>query len=218
VRYELTLTAPDLDETISLSGDLDADEQMLLEDYLRSADELLETRFCKGEACSSLTMDWRQGSFPTFRTQLPHWDDVIVFLHRFRPIGLNDESTSFYRIRNLLAKKLPHPYLRQMLGQVRDIYSGKAAQGRMKILSNEVVVNSEETLNTWLNAYEYHRDREKQTSLHNLLGLLPMEAAQVLFVGLLSDKALAIAQLATVVRVVLGRQKSLTGQAGHSPT
>ena len=144
-------------------------------------------------------------------TKLPPWDDVMVFLHKFRPLGLKSEKTYFYRICNLLSKALSHPYLRSIIKEQRRVYSGKRMQSGFQIRSNDVLLNSEKVLFDWLNAYEYHRDKEKREFIEGLHKMLPLEASKVIFLSLLTEKAKAIFNLATLVRVVLGKQKTVSG-------
>jgi hypothetical protein len=146
------------------------------------------------------------------QTELPNWADVTVFLHKFRPLGLESESTYFYKICSILTKELTHPYFRSMISEQREIYSGKRAQKMFRVQSNDVVLNSEKVLYDWLNSYEYHRDKEKRQFIESLHQMLPLDASKVLFIGLLSAKAQAIFNIALLVRVILGKQRSLEGQ------
>ena len=81
----------------------------------------------------------------------------------------------------------------------------------VEIRSNDELVNSEKVLFDWLNSYEYRRDEEKREFTDRLDEALPLEASKVIFLSLLTDKAEAIFNVATLVRVVLGKQKSAKG-------
>lgn len=81
----------------------------------------------------------------------------------------------------------------------------------VEIRSKDELVNSEKVLFDWLNSYEYHRDAEKREFTDRLDEALPLEASKVIFLSLLTDKAEAIFNVATLVRVVLGKQKSAKG-------
>jgi hypothetical protein len=58
-----------------------------------------------------------------------------------------------------------------------------------------------------LNSYEYHPNDEKRQFIEDLQQVLPSDALKVIFMGLLSDKAEAIFNLAEFVLVVLGKQR-----------
>ena len=162
-EYKLKLILTDTNENISLSGKFEDEDWERFEKFAQYADELLKTKFAQEEMPASLSIrgDNKSGIM-TVSTELPPWDNVIVFLHKFRPIGLESESTYFHKICSLLTKELAHPYVRSMIKEQREIYSGKGLQSQIQIQSNEVVLNSEKVLYDWLNAYEYHRNKEKQ--------------------------------------------------------
>jgi hypothetical protein len=210
-EYQLILTIKDGKETVSLSGSFQADAWSLLNKYLDYADDLLNTKFVRSGMPASMNIKWEQESGMVVSTKLPDWDDVTVFLHKFRPIGLQSEDANFYKICNILAKELAHPYVRNMIDEQREIYTGKRMQSMFRIQSDDIVLNSEKVLNDWLNSFEYHRDKEKRKFIESLHEMFPLEASKVLFLGLLSDKTQAIRNIAIFIRVVVGRQKSVEG-------
>lgn len=210
-EYKLTLTIKDTGEKVSLSGSVQEDTWNLLNEFLEYVEDLLNTKFVKNGMPASLNIKMEQGADMVVSTKLPDWDDVSVFLHKFRPLGLQSENTNFYKVCNILAKELTHPYFRNMIDEQREIYSGKRTQSMFRVQSNEVVLNSEKILYDWLNSFEYHRDKEKRQFIQSLHEMFPLDASKVLFLGLLSDKTQAIRNIAILVRVLVGKQKSLEG-------
>lgn len=208
-EYELTLLPENKGEEISLTGTFEDEDWERLEEFAQYADELLKTKFVQDGMPASLNIRWDEKSGMCVSPKLPPWDDVSVFLHKFRPIGLLSESTYFFKICNILTKELAHPYFRSMIEEQREIYGGTRMQAQFQIKSNEVILNSEKVLYDWLNAYEYHRDREKREFIDSLHTMLPLEASKVLFLALLTDKTMAINNVAAITRVVLGKQKEL---------
>lgn len=99
-----------------------------------------------------------------------------------------------------------------MVDEQRDVFGGNRTQLTFKISSNDVILNSEKVLYDWLNSYEYHRDKEKRKFIDSLHEIFPLEGSKVLFIGLLSDKTKAIYNIAVLVRVVVGKQKTFEGQ------
>lgn len=201
----LIITINDTGENVSLHGGFQEDAWNSLNEFLEYADDLLNSEFVKDSMRATLKIKWEQNSSMMVSTQLPDWDAVTVFLHKLRPIWLQDESTNFYKICNLLTKELTHPYFRNTVDEQRDIYSGKRKQATYTIQSNDVVLNSEKVLANWLNSFEYHRDKEKRESIEKLHKIFPLEASKVLFLGLLSDKALAINNIAVIVRAIVDK-------------
>ncbi len=212
-EYKLTALHKDTGENISFSGTFEDEDWERLEEFIQYADELLHTKFVQDGMQASLNIRWEEKSGMAVTAKLPPWDDVTVFLHKFRPLGLQSESTYFLKICSILTKELAHPYFRSMVDEQREIYSGKRMQAQFRMQSNEVVVNSEKVLYDWLNAYEYHREKGKREFIEGLHGLLPLDASKVLFLALLTDKTMAIHNVAALTRVVLGKQKSVECKA-----
>lgn len=210
-KYKLTLVTKKAGEQVSISGSFTDEDWKRLEAFVQYADELLETQLVRSGMLASLQINWKKGKRAMISTKLPPWDDVVVFLHKFRPIGLQSESTNFYRVWNTLSKELAHSYFRSILKEQHDMYSGKRMQAQFRLQSDDVLLNSEKVLYDWLNAYEYHRDEEKQEFIDSLHTMLPLEASKVIFLALLTDKAKAIHNIAALIRVVQGKQKSVEG-------
>jgi len=208
-EYKFTLLLKNTDEKISLSGKFEDEDWACLEEFTQYADELLRTKFVQDGMPASLKIRWDKESGGVISSKLPPWDDVTVFLHKFRPIGLPSETTYFVKICNILTKEVADPYFRGMIKEQREIYAGKRMQPQFQIRSDNVVLNSEKVLYDWLNAYEYHRDKKKREFIDSLHTMLPLEASKVIFLSLLSDKTKAIHNVAGLTRVVLGKQKSV---------
>ena len=207
--YKIDLINDETGETVSVSGELSDDEVKLLEAFIKYADEVWDSDFMKSEERGQFTIQWDEKSGTKVTTVLPEWNQVIVFLHKFRPILLNNEKTNFYKIHNLLAKKLDHPNFRNSLGVQHERYSGKTAQAEVQIRSNKVLLNSEKVLFDWLNSHEYHREEDKQEFIESLHQMIPLDVSKVISLRLLIDKALASINLADLIRVILGKQQEI---------
>lgn len=167
-EYDLKLTVKDTGETISLKGSFQAEAWNALNDFLEYAEDLVNTKYVKDGMLAALKIEGHRDSGVKVLTKLPNWEDITVFLHKYRPIGLESENTYFYKICNILAKELVHPYFRNMINEEREIYSGKRMQKMIRVQSEDVVLNSEKVLYDWLNSFEYHRDKEKRKFIESL--------------------------------------------------
>lgn len=176
---------------------------------MQYASDLENTNFVTKGLPARLNIKWKQNSGMMVETQLPPWDDVTVFLHKLRPLGLQKEKTYFYKVCNLLSKEITHSYFRSLVQPQRDLYGGIVMQSHFKISINEVILNSDKVLFIWLNAQEYHRFEDKQKFLDNLHEFFPLDASKVLFIQLLTDKAVAILNIAKLVRVIFGYEKQI---------
>jgi hypothetical protein len=208
-KYQLNLIIEDLGEDIPLSGEFSDDDWIILEEFVQYADELSNTKFIQSGKWGELKIEWDQEPSMKVSTKLPNWDDVIVFLHKFRPLLLQNERTNFYKVHNILAKELANAHFRNLLGQYHELYSGKLMQSGFQFRSNDTLINSESILFDWLNSHEYHREKEKQEFIQNLHQMIPLDASKVIFLRQLVHKAIAVFNLAGLIRVVLGKQKSI---------
>jgi hypothetical protein len=196
------------DEEISIICSIKENDWITLEDFCQFAEDLLKTDWVKNGMQSTLNIHMKEGEPIQFTTQLPIWNDVIVFLHKIRPFLLQKEKTNFYRIANYLYKTIDNSDIRSFIAEQRSRYSGKTTQKSIKITSNDVIINSEKVLIDWLNAYEYHHDKDKKTSIDELHRMIPLEASKVLFLQMLSDKVAAIYNVTGFIRVLLGIQSN----------
>ena len=198
-EYELTFTVPDTDEIVSLIGQFTKEEWEQLEEFLQYASDLLNTKFVREGHPASFSSYIASGI--DVSAILPPWDDVTVFLHKFRPIGLQKERTCFYKICNVLSKELKHPYIRSEIEMRRDFYSGKLKHYQIRV--NDSIINSEKVLYDWLNSYEYHRDKGKRAFIDSLHQIFPLDGSKAIFVLFLIEKTNAIYDIAALIRGIL---------------
>lgn len=207
-EYRLIVTASDSADAV-LAGSFDSQNWDLLQRYLRAVYDLLETRYVKNGMPASLHISWQKESGLTIDPKLPDWEEVMVFLHRFRPVGLQSEATYFSTVANLLKKELVHPSVRRLLDNIREQFRDQTGY---TFEIDGTVVNSEDILGTWLNAYEYHRDQDKQKIIDDLHRSFPLDATKVLFLTMLRQKMIAVRNLAAFTRVVVGEQERFQGK------
>lgn len=76
----------------SLDGILDDGEVELLSSFSREAETLSNCRWVRQGMPCGFEMKFEAGTVST-NAKLPPWDDVMAFLHCFRPFGLQNERT-----------------------------------------------------------------------------------------------------------------------------
>lgn len=206
----MTLYIETSDEPVRFTTIVEEDDWTLLENFISYAEDLLSSQLVQSGMPASLRIGWRQGEPMIVESTLPPKEEFLAFLHLLRPIYLQSEPTSFHRICSLLSKNFENQHFRRMISDLRDLYSGRFLQSMFQISSNNVAINSDKTLSDWLNSYEYHRDKEKRDRIDALHEMFPLDASKVILLSLLTEKAKAIAGLASIVNLVLGKQKSLS--------
>lgn len=110
-----------------------------------------------------------------------------------RPFILQDETTYFYKIVNLFDKHFVPAEFREVFEAWRGRFSGRDGQELFRVEFRGIVLNSEEGLRLWLNAYQFHRDEDKRAILSQIEGsAVPFEVAEGLFVEMLTCQAEAV--------------------------
>jgi hypothetical protein len=84
--------------------------------------------------------------------------------------------------------------------RVADFQQQMGIRGTLE--SVESIINCDETLVSWLNAHEYHRDSAEQEELRRFDQLLPRGALRAIFISMLLDKIKAILNVAVVIRTL----------------
>jgi hypothetical protein len=177
-----------------------------LKRFLEFSAEVAETPIVREgrRASTSLSCDFTTGVM-SHTVALPPKAEIQALLHLMRPFVLQKEPTAFNRIVNILERRIDDPRVRSSLEQQKQLFSGEEFQQQVKMIASagpgtDAVLNSEETFQLWLNAYEYHKDEEKKAELEELHALLPFEWLRGMFVSMMLDRALAVINIANFIR------------------
>ena len=211
-KYKISIHLKDIGEKISASGEFPDNEWEALNKFIQYSEEMFESKFVKAGMQSRLKITGNSEGNVVFESHLPNWNDVIVFLHLLRPIYLQNETTHYYNICNFIGHRIDNEYIRAIISQNRDMYSGKLLRSYFKVSVNDVIINSEDMLSKWLNSYEYHRDEEKREFVVRINEVFPLDASKVIFIQLLAEKVKAIRGLYSLVAVIIGNVDSASGQ------
>jgi hypothetical protein len=138
------------------------------------------------------------------------WDGAPAALHKMRPFVLQSERTEFGRVCNILTRRIEDDRFREVITGLRALYDGKEMQALLHVRVDGIVVNSRKTLEMYLNAYEYHRDEEKQAAMARLTQVLPDTAVRGFMLLLVADRLKAIRGLQVMLEVVAGREREAT--------
>jgi hypothetical protein len=156
---------------------------------------------------TKLTIRWEQGQALSASGTMPSDEDVIVVLHRLRPLVLEGEPTYFHRMVNLIGRRADSPEMRARLDVLKRLFAGGEFQALLTIKVDGKTVNSDEMLKVYLNAFEYHRDVDKQAEIARLHEILPSEATRAIFVSLIVEKLKAVRGLEILIDVLDDKQE-----------
>lgn len=212
-KISICITNQDTKEEEIIDASFTQEEWTILNDYKLYADELYGIRLIKEGFNSNIKLSYKRDKGVEIQTNLPDWEDVIVFLHKYRPFGLKDEPTYFYKVTNIISKNIENNYFRKFIKKQRNFFCGKSMQNQIIIKRDNIVINSEKILDKWLNAYEYHRDKEKQKFIEKINKIMPEEFSQAIFVCLLIDKGKAIGNIGTLIGLLMNELDELNLKA-----
>lgn len=215
LRYQLTLKVPGAADTV-LAGEFSDAEAAVLEAYLEQHDQLITSQPLREGVPCNIHVQYDEDIGLRVEATLPTDDQLSILLHRLRPFILQEEPASFGKTTAILGKHLDSAPLRQLLKSQREMYDGRQAQRTMRVVSDDMVVNSETTLQHWLNSHEYHRDRDRKAVIQSLYERMPGDLLRGLLVSMIIDKTYAVRNIAALVALLLGRTKELKFDARRS--
>ena len=186
LRMEVTLPSGHKE---TIQGDVSDEDWDTLLGFRDEAQAMAQALQSCGELNATVQLKWDRDKGISATGRVPDLRDVYTLLHRLRPFVLQREPFEFNRAVNILKSALRHPLVERALRRYQEHFSFKEFQRQVRMTVNEVMVNSEELLQDWLNAHEYHRDRGKQERLAGLGEVLPPEMLHPLFVSMMITKA-----------------------------
>lgn len=191
--FNITAKNKTTGEVTRASGEFTADEWASVLKYLDCVGRLTRCRMAESRAQLSWGMSWQGGDSIEYRASFPPEDDMWAFLHCMRPFVLK-ETSSFYHVRKVFARRISVDAVRGHLDGLKAVYNGSAMG--FSIEYNGSRLTSDEAVDLWLNAFEYHQDADKRTELAALFEIFPEPAARALFLGMMLQRASAVQQLA----------------------
>jgi hypothetical protein len=194
------LRLPESEEFENVEVTFTAAELARLKQFVACSTDLLRTSIVQRGFPTSIVVNFAEGQLATEWSR-PTDDEMAAYLHRYRPFGLQRESTYFYKIVNLLSKNVENDLFRSSLHRLGDMFSGKHMQeNKIKIESNDVVLNSDDFFMDWLNAYEYHRAPDAIQRVDALHTIIPLGFTEAFMMTLMSEKTGAISRVAHYVK------------------
>src|SRR5262245_64747731 len=97
----LRITGKDGNERV-VPVQLSADEVALLRRFSTYAKDVFQCKWAQAGFPALLRLQWKQGQGFLAETNLPNWDDVVVFLHKMRPLHLESEDTYYCTVSNVI--------------------------------------------------------------------------------------------------------------------
>lgn len=213
-RFTIQITREDTNATSTILAEFEDYEVQRLQSYFRYAQRLSELSIVQSGNFGSLNMKMKENEQPTFEVALPQRELISALLHELRRFILHREPTSFNNTVALINRRIRDPLVRSLMDRYRRIYDGRELQSLIVITTNETTLNSQEMLETWLNACgEYHENAQERLEFQRLHELFPENAAKYVMLLVLSDRLKAVMNVAGFVGLLLGEVQTFEARA-----
>ncbi len=179
-----------------------------LRTFCECAQSLSESSFVKNPLSRKGSLHFANDGSITHKGEFPPDDDIYAFLHRLRPIYLNDEETNFDKIANLVKQHILDDDVTEAVKYWQKYYDGRDSQKTFTIKIKEKILNSDEFFANYVNAFEYHRNPKRREHIDSIAEHFPIEAQKSVFVFLLGLKMKAINKLASFIGACLEQENS----------
>lgn len=204
------MTAPEI-----LEGYFSDNDASTIVKFVTYADDLLSVECVRKGTVASLKLsaDDQGMSVSTYpRSEL---DELLMAL---RPFILDNETTHFMKVLNIICRTIPDTRVRRAVGDIRAIFSkNKGGCGPFRVMvgkgecsvldfvdgktpSNALHLDSDLVLDWWLNGFKFHRDESKRAKLLDAFGGFSVDLVMSGVLPNLSDKVWAIRCLADMLR------------------
>ncbi len=183
---KLWLQFPDTDP-LSLIATFSDGDVKLLEDFAYHVKELKGTKIISGKYPFRFNFKW-DGEGTHVETNEIDDEYLSSFLHKLRPLILEDEKSSFEKILQLLVRRFSNLGMNRQAKAFRRHYKKSTFSDYGQITIADVPVFNDKTLWDWLNAYEYHRDSDKKDRIKYIESSFASGTRSV-FIWQLRDKA-----------------------------
>jgi len=195
-----------------VKADFSEEELGRLNAFCEYVRDVLSIKLVQAGIQCSIDLDYREGVGTTISTDLPPEEEIMALLHRLRPLILNDELASFNAVCGIIGRQIDEPLVREALKYQRRVYDGRRMQEQLVVTSTndelQRIINSEQVLFGWLNAFEYHRDERKRAEIEKLHQLIPLDHSKAIFLMLISDKIRAITAVADLAELIIGKRET----------
>jgi hypothetical protein len=173
-----------------------------LKEFLECAARLNECSFAQDPSfLSKISFKLSKDGSVRSEGTLPPDEQIEAFLLRLRPIYLQKERTHFERIANHISKHINDSAITETIRVWKREYDGRAFQEMITMSVGPITINSEQFLDDYLNAIEYHRDKERRKKIHQVTEHYSLDVQKTIVAFLLFFRLSAINRLTSFLDI-----------------
>lgn len=176
-----------------------------LKKFSEVANKLNTSTLVTGWGSTKISLHFSNSGTVSNTGSIPSDELIEAFLHRLRPIYLNNSETEFGAIANLVSAHLKDRAISECIRHWKKHYTLKESQEVFTIGVNKHIINSESFFGNYVNALEYHQEEDRISKIKEVTDKLPIEAIKPIIVLMLMTKLNAINKLASFINSCLKR-------------
>nr|WP_319491786.1 hypothetical protein [uncultured Desulfobacter sp.] len=142
----------------------------ILQEFRIESDKLRDVNFVKTRFHGNLCMVWKNKELPKPCSKVIDYESFAVVLMRLRPFVHNNERTFFHKVKNILFKHIDIEAFRDDFRLISDMFEMKSEAIKISLKNDGVELLSFRSFMDYLNAFEYHRDKELANKTEKLFG------------------------------------------------
>lgn len=190
-RVMLSIRYDDVDKMEEVSSAFSEEDMELLNTYKYFMDRLRRCALLvRGMPPAGMSFNDKEGltfSYPQYSNA-----ELYELLHVLRPLILQNEQASFYKITSLLKRRFSNRGFSDQIKVWSRIFRHGEYSMIMQIKINNMPLFDESLLDTYLNGIEYHNDNEKASAWYALESSLNSENSRALIMNQLYSKVKAL--------------------------
>jgi hypothetical protein len=186
-----------------------SDDDERINGFVESVEDLKTLKVIQEGFGAKINMKGSEGQPVDVSINGPSNDDLSAVLHKLRPLILTNEPFFFHRVTNIIAKSTKGTPIGSFIKEQKTLFDGKRTQELFRIKVGELALNSDEAVDQWLNAYQYHRDVDYRRMFKDLYQAVPSSFCEGLFIQMIVDKVKAILAVSEIMKTVLGIRKNV---------
>lgn len=188
-----------------IEGVFSDDDWNIFLDYDECYVQLTKSGFFKHHTPISYKLNWKRDVGGSEEVSRPGLDESGAPLLLVRPFLLESEPTHIYSVGAKITKTITDENIRSVVKRIRRDFDGKNSPIRYELKKDGVRLKTESFVMTYLNAYIYHRNKDKQQAVAEFREFLSDPEVDFMFWQYLVEKLNAISNLSGLIQVILGK-------------
>ena len=199
----LLLVFDDTKDEFKLEATFSDEDLERFKEFIRQSSELKATKIISEGFPKNISLSWSETKGSAVEAEDIDVEYISSFLHKLRPLILDEESSSFRTISALVRKGFKNTGMERQLKKIRYDYENSEFKSYGQITIGNLPVFDDKTLKLWLYSSEYHQDQDKKDLIKHIEDTFTTRGTKTIFVWQLRDKAYAIFKLAELIQYII---------------